>query len=139
MNENEDDDWHPSDCRLIKVEVKADDSSLMQRMENEENLPELYDPVKDLKYEKWAKEKFGKVEAALSCPKCFTGICFEWKSEKNNYTARKTFNTLVGDEVHSAEQEKFLSVKCAHCKCTLGVLDPASHLFYLFHVLEGFS
>lgn len=133
------DDWAPNTKKLKIVEVKANDEVFLQELKQENEMPEFYDPVKDLKHAKWAERKYGKIGKILSCPSCFTSVSFDCKVDGEIFVATETFHTRVGEKVHKSENENFLSVTCEVCSCTLGVLDPETHLFHLFHVLEGNS
>jgi hypothetical protein len=133
------DDWVPNSSKLLKTQLKADDSTLMNSLKDEQDLPELYDPVQDLKYEQWAVHQYGNSKSPLSCPKCFTCISSNSVVEGTSHLSKKTFNTSIGEKVLKSEFESFLSVTCEVCGCMLGVMDPDSHIFHLFHVLEGNS
>jgi hypothetical protein len=137
--EDEDDDWVPSNARLKIVNINAADEALMPGLHEKDDL-ELHDPVKDIKYEKWAEEKFGKSETVLSCPKCFTAVAYDAILDGQNFLASKTVNTVVGKTYQkSKDEEVFLSVECSICGCDLGLLDPTTHNYHLFHVLEGYG
>lgn len=133
-----DDDWQPNERKLEIVAVEAGDEKFMNELKKVDKDMELYDPIKDMKYEKWVKNKFGKARNVLSCPKCFTEICYEADIDDGNFIAKKTVGTVVGNSYQKTkDNEMFLTVDCQVCDCTLGVLDPTSHTYHLFHVLES--
>lgn len=134
----DEDDWIPSDQKLERIEIDAEDDSLIKSLKkNQENLS-FYNPIQDLKYEKWAENTFGKISKVLSCPKCFTSICYDSIEEKDTHRSMKTFNTkIIPDIQKSNNDEIYLPVNCEECNCNLGVYDPKSKYYYLFHVLGG--
>lgn len=136
-NDWEIDEWAPNTEKLKIIELNANDEVFIKELKEESGLPEFYDPIKDLKHAKWAEAKYGIMRKVLSCPSCFTSVSFDSKADGEIFIASETFHTKIGEKLHKSENETFLSVTCEVCSCTLGVMDPSSHLFHLFHVLEG--
>jgi E2F-associated phosphoprotein. len=133
----EPDDWTPSTEKLKIVEINANDEFFLDGLKTEDFF-EFYDPVKDLIDQKWADEKYGKTSKVLSCPKCFNGVCFDCKEDGSTFIAKKTYHTTIGCSFkQSSTNELYFSVDCENCLCNLGVLDPTTSLYHLFHVLEG--
>ena len=131
------DDWTPSSTRLEIRELLADDDKFLKDLSHPESSIDFYDPIQDLKYEKWLSESHSKVSTVLSCPKCFTSVCYDSEEHSSSFLASETCHTSVGTSYHKAEDSIYLSVSCSICACDLGVFDPNTDTYHLFHVLSG--
>lgn len=132
---DESDDWTPPKFKLEIIEVDADDESILKEISAFDSDLDFYDPIKDLKYEKWQSAQHPIHSSALSCPKCFTTICYNSTVSFPSYTTSKTINTSIGSTCHESATSLYLSVDCEICSCNLGVFDPVTKEFNLFHVL----
>ncbi|KAF8099042.1 hypothetical protein N665_0254s0042 [Sinapis alba] len=126
--------------------------------------PELYDSDLDVKDELWmSKKRHGRTsDAVLSCPACFTTVCFECqrheqyvtqyravfvvncKVDKDRALQHNTVPSKVGKrrrdseekETLSAQSERVNSVVCSTCSTEIGVLDT-EEIYHFFNVIPS--
>ena len=137
---DQDDEWIPPTTKLSIIEVIFSDDVILKNLKNYEKNIEFYDPIKDLKYEKWFTQTYGLVSIVLSCPKCFTVVCYNSTKEKEeSFISSCTINTITGNtiEKNPSDDSIYLSVSCKYCMCNVGVYDPITKDYYFFNVLDG--
>jgi hypothetical protein len=78
----------------------------------------LFDPDEDENNEKWIEETHGgPTDAVLSCPGCFTQICYSCtlksknkKSERSVFTSKKVEFCTLRDRVFESENKKIKTI-----------------------------
>ncbi|XP_051122693.1 uncharacterized protein LOC127245719 [Andrographis paniculata] len=121
--------------------------------------PEFYDPKLDDKDEVWAqKQRSGRIsDAVLSCPACFTTLCFDCQRHETcvtRYRAIFVVNCRIGLEVTQpgskrkrnkrntqaeagpTSVETFKRVCCAVCSTQVGVIDE-DEIYHFLNVLPS--
>ncbi|VVB13698.1 unnamed protein product [Arabis nemorensis] len=126
--------------------------------------PELYDSDLDDKDEQWmAKKRDGRTsDAVLSCPACFTTVCYECQRHEQYVTQYRAVFVVncevdkdrvfqpnaipskVGkrtrdsekQETGSADNERLNPVFCATCSTEIGVVD-IEEIYHFFNVIPS--
>ncbi|KAJ2709396.1 hypothetical protein H4R19_004275 [Coemansia spiralis] len=119
---------------------------------------ELHDEQADERDAAWVAEQFpGATDAVLSCPMCFTQICFVCQHHvrfPGQYRAREVVHCRTLDDQlfvfgargrlepapdaasRGVDSEVFRLVVCAECSARVGVVD-ADGAYHLFEVVTG--
>lgn len=148
----------------LMFDFNTDKKEEMESM-YEEN---FYDPLQDEKNEEWIYSNLRKDRDSqpivLSCPKCFTQLCFECQmheSYENQFRALFAQNCKINltrtlkpqgnngkqkenmieeeEDIANLRQtfEIYFSVECNICSTEVGVYGADSKLYIFFHVLPG--
>ncbi|KAJ1729615.1 hypothetical protein LPJ61_003432 [Coemansia biformis] len=117
---------------------------------------EMHDAQADDRDAAWVAEQFpGTTDAVLSCPMCFTQVCFVCQQHvrfPGQYRAHSVVHCrTLSDQLFvfgtrgrlepapdstPFEGEVFRLVVCAKCGARVGVVDPDG-AYHLFHVVTG--
>ncbi|XP_020573082.1 E2F-associated phosphoprotein [Phalaenopsis equestris] len=128
--------------------------------------PEFYDPLLDVKDEQWMnKQRKGRTsDAVLSCPACFTTLCFDCQRHEKyvtQYRAMFVVNCTIRTDQILREQSKskrkskklsdsgkfhqdyndnmvFHPVCCSVCSTEVGVFDK-DEVYHFFNVIPSNS
>ncbi|XP_021896850.1 E2F-associated phosphoprotein isoform X2 [Carica papaya] len=127
--------------------------------------PEFYDPDLDDKDESWMHKRRGgrTSDAVLSCPACFTSLCFECQRHEKyvtQYRAIFVVNCKIGtgkirqnnvksgrgkrrresgeDGTDAGGGETFKPVNCAICSTEVGVMGT-DEVYHFFNVIPSES
>jgi E2F-associated phosphoprotein len=76
-------------------------------------------------------------DAILSCPSCFTTICYQCQRHENyagQFRAIDVFHCIIGDV---SEIPLHRNLVCEQCKDKVGLWHEKDDIYYLFDVLES--
>ncbi|KAJ1992347.1 hypothetical protein GGI25_002874 [Coemansia spiralis] len=117
----------------------------------DESIHELYDEDADQQDAMWMAERHpDTTDAVLSCPGCFTQICFVCQHHSRfpgQYRALSTEHCSVRPDTYAfgkaglmvpSSTGEFRLVVCAECGTKVGVIDH-NNVYHLFHVLASSS
>ncbi|OMJ14100.1 E2F-associated phosphoprotein, partial [Smittium culicis] len=130
------------------------ESEEIEELEEDFVKDELYDSDIDAKNELWVSQKLGvrkkkgrgesksstklkKANNVLSCPGCFTIICFDSQQHekyKEQYRAILVENCRVDSE--TIFEEDYNPVHCSSCQNHVGYVDR-DQVYHFFNVLSG--
>lgn len=127
---------------LVPVSASGDDVLSSDDDAPQERDP-LYDDARDEADEAWVTKRFvkgGRVsDAVLSCPACFTNVCFDCQRHevyKTQYRAMFVQNCRVGAVPPSSPPGTEAPVFCTDCNTQVGVMD-SEEVYHFFNVLPS--
>ncbi len=104
----------------------------------------LYEPSLDEENQNWVQKHFQQTQdlssdAVLSCPGCFTIVCFASQRHvkyNTQYRALDVVHCTTADD-HPAVLESMKDVMCSECTTQVGFWDPQERVYHLFNVLPS--
>ncbi|KAG0493715.1 hypothetical protein HPP92_004709 [Vanilla planifolia] len=150
------------DRRPMEVDSKTPTADPWELVSSDDEIdysikPEFYDPLLDEKDEQWVnKQRKGRTsDAVLSCPACFTTLCFDCQRHEiyvTQYRAMFVLNCKVRNDqilreqsrrksknrVESGSEIVFSPVCCSVCSTEVGVFDK-DEVYHFFNVIPSNS
>ncbi|PKA55028.1 hypothetical protein AXF42_Ash003665 [Apostasia shenzhenica] len=157
--------------RITETDASSLQADLQELISSDDEIdysikPEFYDPLLDEKDQQWLnKQRKGRSsDAVLSCPACFTTLCFDCQRHEKyltQYRAMFVVNCHIKNDQILREQRKmkgkskkkedygepqldinngavFRPVCCSVCSTEVGVFDQ-DEIYHFFNVLPSNS
>lgn len=105
----------------------------------------LYEPSLDEENQTWVQKHFEQTQdlisdAVLSCPGCFTIVCFASQRHvkyNTQYRAMDVVHCMTAEDDTLAILESMKDVMCSECTTQVGLWDPQERVYHLFNVLPS--
>jgi len=131
-----------SSASTAPADAAADDESSDDEIQRDAD--PLYDEAQDDADEKWVSKRFvksGRVsDAVLSCPACFTNLCFDCQRHdvyKTQYRAMFVQNCRVDLSADAASaQSTERPVFCSDCGTHVAMMD-SDEVYHFFNALPS--
>ena len=139
---DQEDDWQPTqDSLQNKLTIDFTDKTVRKNLQYLEPDEDFYDPVSDILDERWAvRHHRSQKGTVLSCPGCFTALCFDAKQEsESQYSATEVHNVKVSAALTTKLGEEVLGVVCKECKTKVAVYSPMKKIYHFFDFLTGYG